>query len=161
MRCRKIQELLKTDYLDGQVNPRQGQDIKEHLAKCRQCRRLEGELLAQRMLFQGAKRKQVPERVWQNIRDTIITERLTQEHSLSGNILQRLRESILAPRPVFALAGALTVAIFVLVLSGVFIQNRRSLSKVNVGESIVGYSLNGESGDFVYDLGTEIEEYFL
>jgi len=161
MQCRKIQELLKTDYLDGEINPEVGQHIKEHLVECPQCRRSEEELQAQRTLFQEAKRQQVPVNLWQNIRDDIITQRLSQESGANQGILQRLKESILRPRPVFALASTFAVIIFVLVFAGIFIQKKQSLSKVNIVEGIIGYSLNGESGDFSYDLGTNIEEYFL
>jgi len=161
MWCKQIQELLKSDYLDGEANQRKEQQIKEHLAHCPDCCEVEKELQIQRMLFQKAKQQPVPERIWQNIRDVIVKESLKQESSANRGILQRLKKSMLVPRPVFALAGALTVIIFVLVFTGTFIQKKESLSKLNIGESIVSYSLNGESEDFSYDLGTNIEEYFL
>lgn len=161
MRCKKIQELLKADYLDGEVNQKELQYIKEHLAECPECSRLEKELQNQRMLFQKAKRPQVPERVWQNIRDAIMTECLNQESGLGRRILERFRESIFAPRPVFALASALTAIILLVIFAGSVIQKRQALSKENAQESIAGYSLNGESQDLLYDLGTNIEEYFL
>ncbi|MCX5703208.1 MAG: anti-sigma factor [Candidatus Omnitrophica bacterium] len=161
MQCKKIQELLKADYLDGEVSPQEGQFIKGHLTQCPECRRLEKELQVQRMLFQGTKRKQVPERVWQNIRDAIVAERLKQEEGLSRGILERLRDLIFTPRPVFVLASSLSVVILLAVIATTFIQNKVSLSKQNAAESIVGYSLNGENGYVLYDLGTSIEEYFL
>ena len=34
MQCKKIQELLKTDYLDGEANPQEEQFIKQHLKQC-------------------------------------------------------------------------------------------------------------------------------
>lgn len=161
MQCRKIQGLLKSDYLDDEVNPRKQQLIKKHLEQCLVCRRLEEELQASRILFQNAKRQQVPERVWQNIHDAIVTERLNQDNSVSHRILQRLRESILAPRPVFTLSSALMAIILIVVFAGAIIQKRQTLSKENNGESVAGYSLNDESGDLLYDLGTNVEEYFL
>ena len=161
MRCKQIQGLLKSDYLDGEAGQREERQIKEHLAHCPDCRGVEKELQAQRMLFQKAEQQPVPERVWQNVRDVIVTERLNQESGANRGIIRQLKESTMVPRPVFVLAGALTVIILVLALSGTFIQKNQSLSKVNIAESIVGYSLNGESGDFSYDLGTNIEEYFL
>jgi len=161
MQCRKTQELLKADYLDGEINQREEKQIKEHLAKCPECRRLEKELQVQHMLFQKTKQPQVPERVWQNIRDAIVTERLNKESSVSSSILQRLRESILAPRPVFAIAGVLTAIIFVVIFAGAIIQKKQSFSKENSGESVVGYNLNDENEDLLYTLGTNIEEYFL
>jgi predicted anti-sigma-YlaC factor YlaD len=160
--CKKIQELLKTDYLDGEVSPKEEQFIKEHLKQCPECSGLEKELQVHRMLFQGVKRKQVPERIWYNIRDAIVTQRLNQEEvALSRGILERLRDFIFTRRPVFALTTSLSVIILLAVIATTFIQSKVSLSKQNAAESIVGYSLNGENGYVLYDLGTSIEEYFL
>ena len=162
MQCKKIQELLKTDYLDGEVSPQEEQFIKEHLAHCPECSRLEKELQEQRLLFQGAKRTQVPERIWYNIRNTIVTERLNQEEvALSREILERLKNLIFARRPVFVLATSLSAIILLAVMATTFVQNKVSLSKQNAAESIVGYSLNAENEYVLYDLGTSIEEYFL
>lgn len=161
MQCKIIQGLLKSDYLDGEVNQREQRHIKDHLTQCSGCRRLEEELQTQRMLFQKAKRMQAPERLWQNIRDTIVTERLNQESSVSPGILRRLRELIWAPRPVFALASVLTAVFFVAFFAGAIIQKRQSSGKENGGESLADYRLNGESENLLYDLGTNVEEYFL
>ena len=161
MRCKKIQELLKSDYLDGEVNQREERQISEHLAKCQECQRLEKELQGQRMVFEKAKRQQVPEGVWQNIRDTIVTEQLNEESRVSRGILERLRAFLFPPRPVFAIAGALAAIIFAVIVAGAIIQKKQSFSKENSAESIAGYNLNGESTDLLYTLGTNIEEYFL
>ena len=161
MQCKKIQELLKTDYLDGEVNPKQEQSILEHLAQCPECSRLEKKLQVHRMLFQGTKRRQVPERIWDNIRDAIVTESLNPEASLSRGILERLRDLIFARRPVFVLATSFSVLILLAIIATTFVQRKVSLTRQDAAESIVGYSLNGENGYVLYDLGTGIEEYFL
>ena len=161
MQCRKIQELLKSDYLDSQTNQEEQLYVKEHLAQCPDCRRLEKELLTQRRLFQKAKPQHPPERVWQNIRDTIVTERFNQDSSLSRGFLERLSGLIRARRPVFALASVLAAIIFVVVLAGTIIHKEESLSKVNGGESLAEYRLNGANEDLLYSLGTNVEEYFL
>lgn len=161
MRCKKIRELLKSDYLDGAISQTEEQLIKEHLANCPQCLRLEKELQTQHMLFQKAKRQQVPGRVWQNVRDTIITERLNHDSKASRGILERLRELLWGQRPVFALAGAFTVIIFVVIFAGIHIQKKQSVSKESNIEMVADYSINGGNEDLLYDLGTNVEEYFL
>jgi len=161
MQCKKIQELLKADYLDKEADPKEEQFIKEHLKQCSECSGLEKELQAHRMLFQGAKRKQVPERIWCNIRDAIVTERLKQGEGLIRGILERLRDLIFTRRPAVVLATSLSVIIILAVIATTTIQSQVSLSKQNAAESIAGYSLNGENGYVLYDLGTSIEEYFL
>ena len=162
MFCKKIQELLKSDYLDGQTNQREEKFIKEHLARCAPCRRLEAELQAQRQLFQEAKRLPVPEGVWQNIRQGIINADLKPASRLAGGILERLENYLFAPRPVFVLASALTMIIFVMIFFTLAIQKRQFPGRLNDADSDMAvYSLNGESDDLLYSLGTNIEEYFL
>lgn len=147
--------------MDGEINREDQLHIREHLAQCPECRRLEEELRTHRALFENAKQREVPDRVWQNIRDGIIAERLNQEGSVSRGILERLKESILSPRPVFAFTSVFAVILCVAIFTGVLIQKRQAVSNKNGGEGIAGYSINGESQDTLYDLGTNIEEYFL
>jgi predicted anti-sigma-YlaC factor YlaD len=161
MRCKKAQELLKSDYLDGETNPGEMRNIAEHLEQCSKCRSVEKELQAQRMFFQEAKREQPPDHVWQNIRNAIIEESLDQDNQLRAGIFERLREFLWPPRPIFALASALTVVVFIAVLAGVIIQKRQLFNAGNGGESFTEYRLNDDSEVALSGLGTGIEEYFL
>lgn len=162
MLCKKIQELLKADYLDQEASQQEGQSVKEHLAHCSMCSELEKKLQAQRVLFQGAKRQPVPERVWSNIREAIVAERLKQEEGLISGILERLRNLILLRRPAVVLATSLfSIAIIFTVFANTAIQRQMLLSKQIAAENIAGYSLTAKNGYVLYDLGTGIEEYFL
>ncbi|MFH1441518.1 MAG: anti-sigma factor [Candidatus Omnitrophota bacterium] len=161
MRCDKIQELLKTNYLDGRLNPRQKEDIKQHLEICPRCRKLEQELQAQRVLFKNIGQQEVPERVWHNIRETILAENLNPEPFATVGIFQRLKELIFTPRPVFALASAFAVIIFVVVITGISIHKQQGVINFNNEEIAADYGFNGDASDNIYDLGTNIEQYFL
>jgi len=154
MWCKKIQELLKSDYLDGQANQKEEQLVKEHLAGCGLCRKLEEELRAQQALLKNAKRIAVPESLWQNIRQGIASEELSGTRGL----LQRLRDYVFRPRPAFVLASALTMIIFITFFF-IFAVQKRQFD--DAGSDMAVYSLNGESDDSLYSLGTNIEEYFL
>lgn len=161
MQCKKIQELLKADYLDGELNAEESHLIAEHLVKCPHCQKLEKELFAQRALFQKAGQMQVPEHIWQNIRNKIVSERLSEESNTAKGFLERLRGVIRQPRVAFSLTGALLIIIFVSVLSVNFIYRRQLSGKISSPEIMPGYNLNGESVSYLSDLGTNIEEYFL
>ena len=161
MRCSRIQELIKSDYLDGELRPEDTRHIQEHLSGCQECRRLEQALQAQRELFRKAERRQPPEEVWQRINAAIINERLNAEVGISRGIIERLRES-LRPRQVsFALASAFTVVILIVFFTGIFLQKKQVLTKLDKPEPISADTLNGRNGDLLYDLGTNVEEYFL
>jgi len=161
MKCKKIQELLKSDYLDDEISQRGRQYIKGHLTHCQQCNRLHEELLAQRLLFQEAKHQKVPASVWENIKNTIAAEQLEQENKVNRGIFERLGGLLWAPRPVFALASIFTVILFIAVLTGIHLQEKGLLNKEDNGEWIADYSLNGEDENLFYGLETNIEEYFL
>ncbi len=162
MPCKKIQELLQADYLDQEADQQEEQWVKEHLAHCSACSELEKKLQAQRGLFQGVKLQPVPERIWSNIRDAIVTERLKQEEGLIPGILERLKSLIFGHRPAVVLATSLfSMIIIFAVFTNTAIQRQVLLSKQNAAEGIAGYSLNAKNGYVLYDLGTSIEEYFL
>jgi len=162
VQCKKIQELLQTDYLDGELTQEDAQLIKAHLGQCSACSGLEKTLQAQRMLFQGVKTQPVPERIWNNISDAIVTERLKQPEGLISGILERLRGLIFVRRPAVVLATSFfSVIIMLAFFANLAIQRQAVLSKQNAAEEIAGYSSSAENGNVLDDLGTNIEEYFL
>lgn len=161
MRCRKIQRLLKSDYLDSELSQKEEKAVKEHLSGCLECRRIEEELKAQRVIFRDSQPKPVPEQIWHNIHSSILKEDLIPESSVFGSLIQRLKEAIFSPRPVFATATVLAVLVFALVFGRSLMQRKESADNNNRTELISEYNLNGESGVFIYTLGTNIEEYFL
>jgi anti-sigma factor RsiW len=159
MKCKKIQEWLKSDYLDGELNSKETQLVKEHLGVCSSCRKLEEEYKTQSMLFKESNYEKVPERVWNNIRNAVITENFNKEIVTELGVLEWLRELIWGRKPVFVLASAFGLILFVTVLAGTLIYNRQTL--INGEDMFTDYSLNSENGDFIYGFGTDTEEYFL
>ena len=99
MLCNKIRELLMSDYLDGELDQKTANDVKEHLLKCSSCSRLSDELKAQHELITNAKKEAPPDRVWQNIRREITAEKAVTKSAISS-LPERLRESLLMPRTV-------------------------------------------------------------
>lgn len=161
MQCKDIQELLKSDHLDRESGQQEEQAIKEHLNHCPECRSLEKELSAQRAIFHKAARLQPPERLWHNIRDAIVSERLEQESSENPAFLERLKDLIWYRRPAFALASVLAMVIFAAVLTKGIINKQQILSQQNYREIVSVYSLNVENNDSFENMDTIIEEYFL
>jgi predicted anti-sigma-YlaC factor YlaD len=161
MKCKDIQELLKSDYLDCESSRQEKQAVKEHLDQCSICRSLEKELLSQRGIFQRAERLQPPERLWQNIRDAIVSERLGQENSVRPGFLERLRDLIWYKRPAFALASVLAMTLFAAVLTKGIIARQQLSNQNNYREILSVYSRNLENNDSFENMGTSIEEYFL
>lgn len=161
MKCDKIKDLLKTDYLDSRAAAEEISQIKAHLAVCPDCRRLEQELSDQRALFRQSPRIGPPERVWRRIREAIVSERLERENRAQNWGLERLKRLFWQPKPVFALTGVIGILIFAAVFSALIIQNRLSVSQDTNAQIFAEYSLNSDSDSQTYDLGSSVEKYFL
>jgi anti-sigma factor RsiW len=161
MKCSEVAELLKSDYLDGEVSPEISREVKAHLAECPECWKLEQEIAAGRGVFQKTRRLVPPERVWQNIRSAIAGENEEQDDPAGPGVIERLKLFIWPPKPVFAWSGALTVLIVAAIVSGGIWQNIRLAAKSHDADILADYSLNAENSEHLASLGTNIEEYFL
>ena len=159
MDCKRIQELLATDYLDGRLSLPELKTVREHLAGCPSCAALEKELLAQREIFQQSKRASVPPEIWHNISSKIIIERLRKEQQ--AMLWERLIGMIRRPRPVFALASIFAVMIMVAAFSGIILRQRPAEKQEGAQQAASVYGLRPVNGEVISDLGTNIEKYFL
>jgi len=160
IQCKLIKDLLKSDYLDGELSKADEQIVKDHLKHCLECKELEKQLRISHQIFQGAQRTTVPGRVWNNIQESIIAEKLKQNEKVPHIIFDKLRGLVPFSRPSVLFAASLSmVLIFAVFYVG--IHNKIDLSKQNSTESIMNYSLNSDTDYAMYDLGTNIEAYFL
>ena len=145
MRCKKIQELILTDYIDGQMEEKQKAPIEKHLDGCPECKEFYAS--AKKVstdLFVNADRANPPEFVWQRLRDTILAER------------QKKPEYVFhIPRPVFALATAMTLFLIVGTIIGLRV-NEWQASNAEKDRQAQYLDYQEEVG-----FGTSIEEYFL
>src|SRR5882672_10339658 len=80
--CKRFKDLLLTDYLDAQIDPKTKEQIDAHLRMCPECRLFAQE--AERDLvtpFKNVQPEEVPVHLW-----TAIQERLQKETSVSERI---------------------------------------------------------------------------
>ncbi|MFA5199529.1 MAG: zf-HC2 domain-containing protein [Candidatus Omnitrophota bacterium] len=159
MRCKKIQNLLKSDYLDGNLNLLEQKEVLKHLERCDQCRVLEKELRGQREFFQKMQKQNVSGQVWQNIKQEILKKQLERE-TYSG-VFERLKEFLFPSHRVLALVSAATAVIIVMALAGSFIRGRNILNEEKDAAILAEYAINIEDQELLSGLGTNIEEYFL
>lgn len=160
MHCKKAQNLLMTSYLDGLGTEKERLEIKKHLAGCLSCRKLEERLLAQHKILQHAKAFKVPDHLWQNIQNRIISEGLKER---PVGALELVKRYIFSPRPAVILTGALTVLIMVAFFAGTAIQKKQLAVERNNIEKAVAYyySLSSDKDEGIYGFGSRVEEYFL
>jgi predicted anti-sigma-YlaC factor YlaD len=166
MNCKKIQELILTDYIDAQMGDKQKSLIDQHLDLCHDCKEYF------RVVKEGVVHPfinincAVPnEQLWARIKQTIEEEQQQQvEKSFVPNFWERIRSAVHIPRPAFALATFLTM-ILMIGTTGQFMINSQ-IMKIK-GQDQVEYlsSLIDEPVDLASNNGndsqTAIEKYFL
>jgi anti-sigma factor RsiW len=159
MKCQKICDLLKSDYLDGELNAELRREIDKHLAHCPGCRSLKEKLDSQRIALRGLEQQQVPAQIWENIQKSVLQEQLAPQKKLFDYLGDSLRRTFLPSRPAFALAASLAVLIIALFVGKIILSRPSPLSTASSEDIFIDYRLNG-IGE-IYNFGTEIEEYFL
>ncbi len=68
--CKKIKDLILTDYIDDQVDQLVKAQIDEHLLSCVDCR-LFAQDAKERLTFDSASREEVPQHLWLKIKEKI------------------------------------------------------------------------------------------
>lgn len=147
MRCEEIQELIMTDYIDGELDPSKESEIARHIGSCVACRALEADL---RRVAEPLKTgyEMPPERVWKSIERRICGG--GERPDAMGRLRGMLRGLSLVPR----IRPAMAVLTIVLALA-VFIGYQR-----NMEDRALASYMEGEIG-FLYDLnGSGDENYY-
>lgn len=165
MNCKKTQELILTDYIDGQITPKLQRQLEKHISACDECRRFE-QLLQQKAIapFRSAKEIKPPNFIWQRIKESIILEKETQHARRPSRLRDSWSRIFTIPKPVFVIAAIMIIVISVVVTKLPF--RTQSLVSAYIEEQIEFLSsldINGTSySDTDYmNLGTTIEEYVL
>lgn len=126
MNCKKIQELLLTDYLDKEADVKIRVAIQRHLGECSACKDFEERLrLSAVSPFKNSVTPKVPPEIWLNIKDQIL-ERQSSKLSLVDVIRERLKIFSL-PRPALAYASAIAIS---LIIIGVFVKYNADRSQI-------------------------------
>ena len=163
MSCEKYRELILTDYIDGEIQDDVKKElVEEHLNHCPECYTLYEEVKQSFVNpLQHISRTEPGEHVWQNIKEAIDDQPVTQERP---GLWERL--GWLWPRPVLAFA-TICVVFFMVSLS----QRPLSHQNYQVAQSHVEQA-NGVAEYMVAQLDyvddafdeeelTDIEQYFL
>ena len=115
MECKKIQEWLMTDHRDGELNPAEGSELRQHIEGCAVCREFEESVrMTVAAPFRGLAELQPDPVVWQKIRGMIAAEEDRSQGWLRK--VERFLQPVLRPLPVFRLAFVVAMVLMVVVL---------------------------------------------
>ena len=158
MNCKKIQELILTDYVDGELDEKTRRLVEDHLEVCEQCRQLEQKARAASTLFKQTQPARPPEKLWDSIKNAI--EPRERENPLKG-FVERLRAPLVIRKP-----GLVAAAVIILVfVAGVYTRaflNRYALNTY-LEEQVAFFEelANGSGNGYEYpDIGIPMEDVF-
>jgi len=165
MKCKKVKDLLLTNYIDGETSEELYIQLKEHLDRCKQCSQLESSLRRYaKEPFEEVDQVAVPENIWQEIKDTIEEEQLSK--TWLQDVLDKLRNLTVVPKSVFAVATVVAVMLISVTfikllpdkndLIGDYLYEQADFLSYLAGDSLEDFNGPADSG-----FGTAIEEYFL
>jgi anti-sigma factor RsiW len=166
MECKRIQELIITDYADGELDQARTAEVERHLAVCARCREFReaaertvvGPLKAMRPLTP-------PERVWEKIREEITRTPTPRAVPAFAILKSKLRGAFVIRRPALAVA-AMAIALIITIVStrlplngteaiSLYLEDQMQfLSSLDASDTRIA-DANG------FDLDTGIEEYLL
>ena len=165
MKCKKIQEAILTDYLDGQMNEKQKLLIDRHLAGCQGC---ENFLIYVRKnivgLFTNMEKKIPSEIVWRRIKESLTAEELKRPSLIVG-FFERLKGVFSIQKPAAIFVTTLTFILVASLMGALYIDNQKILN-YNSQKTIQEIDYYQELFCDVYttentSFGTATEENFL
>ncbi len=166
MKCKKVKELILTDYLDEQLNEDQKKNIEEHLSSCGVCR--EYELAARKTViepFNNVEKQNPPEAAWHKIKEQIKEENRQGLINPFADLIRRINPFAYALKPALAVV---TIIIIIFVATAIIKLPSENSEVVEVDPDNQIECMNYLLGVFDQDsltenndFGTSIEEYFL
>lgn len=159
MECKRIEEIILTDYTDGKLSGQMFKDVEAHLASCSRCRALASELVRLRTDLRKAGRMTPPSRVWETVRAGVAGE--PAGGVFAQNFLRSVRLLSVRLRPAVVAATAAALILVVLTMARLMPQKEMLVVPVAQDEALSLITLDEDRNGADYDLGTPAEDYFL
>ena len=161
MDCEKIQELILTDYLDGEMDGKERKSLEEHLARCSACK--EFARVAKKSVFEPflhLEKPEPPESVWWKIKESILAKEQAKTNQRM-DFGERLKFSLSVPKSALTLATAMTLILLIGTLIQFKINNQFNTSEqAEYLSQLTDVSTDLPAND-EKEFGTLVEQYFL
>ena len=155
--CKQIIDLLRSDYMDNELDAPVRREVDRHLEHCPKCRKARADIEATLQPLRNASRLPTPAGLWPGIRNEIMTrQRAPKPHPAFNlhNIFARVAGN---GWNAFALAAAAMLLITAIGLN----LNADRQRNVDSTLTIQGLLGNEEPREFNFNFGSSIENYFL
>jgi len=166
MKCKKIQRLIITDYIDKEINNELENEINSHLKICNKCKKLEYTLKKIAIMpFREQNRVYPQEKTWDRIKEAIEKQQEQKKYSFI-DIIDNLNLILHSPKPAVVVA---TLTLFIFIISAFMslsFSNRRIVNiYLNEQMEFLTYLKSEEQTDlfqnYKLNLGESSEKYFL
>ena len=151
MKCEKIEDLVLTDYIDGNLKGEALREVEAHLEACEKCRALADEAISAGKIFSAAGKEEAPAGVWRRIEDEIRPVREAP----------RLRYFFTHMRPAVVMATAAVIILFILTAPRIMPGRNTVTGGVTQDDILTITSLGDGQDEAESDFGTATEQYFL
>jgi len=117
MKCERIQELLLTDHMDGELRGALRREVDEHVRSCASCGEFARAALISASPLKAAGKEEAPSYIWHRVKERIVPGREARAGVMRdiAEFIGRSRAPLaMIPRPAIAFAAAAMVIIAVL-----------------------------------------------
>ncbi len=159
MNCEKIQELILTDYLDGEMDAKWKEELEAHVSECSACK--EFVTAVGKSAFEPFLKAQIqrpPEHVWNKIKENILSAPQEKPNVLA-EIWSHFQNAVLIPKPALAFAMVL-----LLIIGAGTMKHVTNHSQFNTADQVEYFAQVMDSDLTANDdteYGTSVEQYFL
>lgn len=157
LNCKQTIELLRSDYLDNELDTAGRREVERHLEHCAECRQARANIEATLQPLRNASRLPTPAGLWPGIRNEIMTRQRAPKPQPAlnvHNIFARVAEN---RWNAFALAAA-AMLLITAIGHNINTGRQRDIDSVLTIQNLLG---NEDRHDFNFNFGSSIENYFL
>ena len=159
MNCKRMENLILTDYIDGNLKARALEELGLHLRSCPSCNALAKELRAAGKLFRAAGQEAAPKEVWHKILAEIYTA--PAKSRFPEAILMYVRYYLSHLKPAVVIASAAVLLLFALATIRLMPHKDYLETTIAKNDILAMSYINDEEDGSEYDLGTPAEMFFL
>jgi anti-sigma factor RsiW len=166
MNCKKIRELILTDYIDGQADANEKMAVESHAALCPGCKEFLTAAAAVGPCRVPAKDEEYSaDLIWQRVKCEISAPK-EKRAGIFAYLSGKMRFAGYMPRPAFALATAFTLVLVLgmaakLAVNNINPHNAAAPYEYSDGSDPLSGAATAVSADEEEGFGTSLESYFL
>jgi len=159
MKCKRMEKVILTDYIDGNLKGRALEEIELHIRSCPGCHALAKELKDAGKLFRSVSEEAAPAKVWHNILAEVSAA--PARWVFLSNALEYARSYLSHLKPAVVMASAAVLILFALATFRLMPHNDYLDTAVTRDDILAASFYNEEDDAPEYDLGTAAEMFFL